>query len=517
MSDSNRKILIERFRNNDKPLNYIKESGTNEKGKHYIGRLEGVAADFFNPTRNGRKYVLRLWKNVQESEDFKEGMDTLTIFGEADHPEDRLETSIKEVAVCLRKFEIRETEGVVWCSFDILDTPNGRIIKELLDYGSKLGVSSRGSGEEIIENGEVIIDPDTYVFICFDVVIMPAVASARPKRVESKQVDVKATSLIESIKREINQATTIQELNSIKSIVESQNIPGIDSIKESLDTKLSKLRIGDDVSSKFVAELESLTERMENLISENTDLKSRLSASEARLSNYKDLISKMKSNSKSMRLSIRENHAMIRSLQDSIIENVEQYKDYQSKLDSLISENRIIKRSNRRLQERNRSLSNDISAVKTESRKMISERESDNESISLLESKVRSLENELILSKRDSESKLSELSKQSSSIKKKYEDTLSSNREVLVRYAESQATLSGLSSDLVISNLHGNYNIKNIDRVIKSLVEKRDRINKVPIDLTNKISIFRESPMDDEQRQTIEILEGVNKSNKITN
>ena len=54
-------ILIERTRS-DSPLKYIKESGINEQGKHYLGRLEGPAADLLNPTRNGRKYTVELWR-----------------------------------------------------------------------------------------------------------------------------------------------------------------------------------------------------------------------------------------------------------------------------------------------------------------------------------------------------------------------------------------------------------------------------------------------------------------------
>ena len=513
--NSNRKILIERFHNNDRPLKYIKESGINEQGKHYIGRLEGPAADFLHPTRNGRKYVLRLWRNVEKSDDFKEGMETHTIFGEADHPEDRLETSIKEVAVCLRKFEIRESEGIVWCSFDILDTPNGRIIKELLDYGSKLGVSSRGSGEEIIEDGETIIDPDTYIFICFDVVIMPAVAKARPRRVESKQIDTKAKTLVESIQKEINQATSIQELNSIKSIIESQNIPGIDSLIESLNKQLSKLENGDEVSSKFVAELESLTRHIEELTTENENLKSRLSASETRVSSYKNLVSSMKANSRNMRRSITENHVVIKTLQDSILENVEQYNDYQNELDNLSSENRILERANRRLHESNKSLSDDITRLKSESRtndlnkaKLLAE------SKRTSESEIKALKEQLESYKEDSSSKISKLEKQSESLERKCKKALVDNKNLLSKYVEAKAIGNGLSVESILDKLPKKYSISDIDNTVDSLVNRRDRMRKLPIDLEGKtISIIREnvSPYDKEQEQTIQILQGINK------
>ena len=125
-------ILVERF--DLREMKYIAEA---TKGSRYLGRFEGIAADFLHPTRNGRRYPLELWEKVANSLDFIEAMETKTLYGEADHPEERLETLITEAAICLRSFEIRKDEGVVWCSFDILDTPRGRILKSLLDYGSR--------------------------------------------------------------------------------------------------------------------------------------------------------------------------------------------------------------------------------------------------------------------------------------------------------------------------------------------------------------------------------------------
>lgn len=42
---------------------------------------------------------------------------------------------------------------------DILDTPNGRLLKTFVDYGFKPGISSRGSGD-VDANNEV--DPETF-------------------------------------------------------------------------------------------------------------------------------------------------------------------------------------------------------------------------------------------------------------------------------------------------------------------------------------------------------------------
>ena len=123
--------------------------------KGCIGRMEGPCADFKNPTRNDRLYGLQLWKNVFANELFQESIKTRTAFGELDHPEDRFEVLSKLACTVMTDYEIDEDAGLVYGGFDILDTPQGRILKALLDYGCQMGVSSRGTGDIIeTENGE---------------------------------------------------------------------------------------------------------------------------------------------------------------------------------------------------------------------------------------------------------------------------------------------------------------------------------------------------------------------------
>ena len=68
-------ILIETRLNSLK----LNESATPRKG--CLGRLEGVCADFKNPTRNGRLYPRKLWENVFNDELFKEALKSKTLLG----------------------------------------------------------------------------------------------------------------------------------------------------------------------------------------------------------------------------------------------------------------------------------------------------------------------------------------------------------------------------------------------------------------------------------------------------
>lgn len=212
-----------------------------EEGKQsgILGKLKGIFADYKNGTRNAdRLYTEELWDNrVFGSQDVMEALETKTLFGELDHPEgDRCETLAKNAAISITKLEKRPQEGVIYGEAEILDTPTGRIVKALADSGAKLGISSRGMGEEIYQNGQNIIDPNTYDFITFDVVVTPANTKARVSLTESKHLN----KLTESLEKEINECETENQLNQVKTVVETLNIENKQQIIEKIDSKLNK-------------------------------------------------------------------------------------------------------------------------------------------------------------------------------------------------------------------------------------------------------------------------------------
>lgn len=216
--------------------NTVYEQGS----KGILGKLKGIFADYKHGTRNAdRLYTEELWDNrVFGSEDVMEALETKTLFGELDHPEgDRCETLAKNAAISIVKLEKRPEEGVIYGEAEILDTPTGRIVKALADSGAKLGVSSRGMGEEIYENGQNIIDPNTYDFITFDVVVTPANTKARVALAESKQLN----TLTESLKKEINECETENQLQQAKTVLENVAISDKENLVKEVENKLSQL------------------------------------------------------------------------------------------------------------------------------------------------------------------------------------------------------------------------------------------------------------------------------------
>ena len=146
------------------------------KGGSILGILEGPVADFKHPTRNGRLYTESLWDHVFNDEIVKELIKNGGIPGELDHPKDRDDICSDRIAVKMSELPEKKN-GEYIGKFEILDTPCGKIVYTLAKSGFRVGVSSRGNGDYDEYTGEV--DPDTYEFKCFDVVILPAVKDAR--------------------------------------------------------------------------------------------------------------------------------------------------------------------------------------------------------------------------------------------------------------------------------------------------------------------------------------------------
>ena len=149
--------------------------------RHILGRLYGPIATCKEGTRNGRKYNKELWEKALADDIFKEKLATKSLFLELGHPADREETDMTCVCACIPEMP-KIVNDDLYAYVDILDTPNGRLLKTFCDYGFVPGISSRGSGD-IMANDEV--DPETFFLETWDIVQLPAVKKARLTMCES--------------------------------------------------------------------------------------------------------------------------------------------------------------------------------------------------------------------------------------------------------------------------------------------------------------------------------------------
>ncbi len=176
-----------------------------EKPAGILKRIRGIVADF-KPNRNGRVYPRELWEKVINSEYVNEMIKSKCLFGESNHPfDDRVEIDLNNVSHAINKLWI-ENDSVMG-ELDLLPTPAGEIINKLIEYGSSIGVSSRGAGSV---NSDGSVDPDDYQFFTFDLVPRPSVAAARPVMVESELMEGINTLTESQIKDIVNSYRTIE-------------------------------------------------------------------------------------------------------------------------------------------------------------------------------------------------------------------------------------------------------------------------------------------------------------------
>ena len=149
--------------------------------RHILGRLYGPIATFGDSTRNGRFYNKDLWTKALSDDIFLEKVANKSLFLELEHPTDRDQIDMKQACACIPQVP-KIIGNDLYAVIDILDTPNGRILKTLVDYGFRPGISSRGSGD-VNANDEV--DPETFYLETWDVVSLPAVKKARLNVCES--------------------------------------------------------------------------------------------------------------------------------------------------------------------------------------------------------------------------------------------------------------------------------------------------------------------------------------------
>ena len=124
--------------------------------------------------QNGRIYPRDvLTKEVVKYE--KEFVQQNRALGELDHPESPV-VNLRNVCANVTKIDMKG-DSVVG-DMQILSTPAGNIVRELVKNNIRLGVSSRGVGTVKNVNEDTLEVQEDYNLICFDVVSNPSTPGA---------------------------------------------------------------------------------------------------------------------------------------------------------------------------------------------------------------------------------------------------------------------------------------------------------------------------------------------------
>ncbi len=134
--------------------------------------LTGKLQEADRENGNGRQYP----KNILEREikNYQKLVEESRALGELDHPETSV-VELKNVSHSITKVWWEGNNVMGKCK--VLDTPSGKVLKELVNAGVKLGISSRGLGSVKESKGKTIVEDD-FQLICFDFVSEPSTPDA---------------------------------------------------------------------------------------------------------------------------------------------------------------------------------------------------------------------------------------------------------------------------------------------------------------------------------------------------
>lgn len=156
--------------------------------------LSGVMQRSDMRNGNGRVYPHSILE--REMKNYKKLVEERRALGELDHP-DQSVINLRNVSHLVT--EVWWNGKDVMGKMQVLNTPSGQVLKELINANVKIGISSRGTGSVRESKGDTIVEDD-FQLICFDMVSEPSTHGAfMSTRNESAQ----KTNRIDSIIKEM--------------------------------------------------------------------------------------------------------------------------------------------------------------------------------------------------------------------------------------------------------------------------------------------------------------------------
>jgi hypothetical protein len=146
-----------------------------------LTRFRGKFQEAEAVNKNKRMYPFDvLSENISR---LQEAMDDRRLVGELDHPTDSIIHFANTSHVVTKLW----WEGnVLMGEGEILNTPSGMILKNLIDGGVKVGISSRGVGNGKVNEDGILVIGESYKLITFDAVADPSTFAAFQEKVVSK-------------------------------------------------------------------------------------------------------------------------------------------------------------------------------------------------------------------------------------------------------------------------------------------------------------------------------------------
>jgi hypothetical protein len=160
--------------NNSLLINVTPFKGLLTESKTGVCEVIGIMQRAGAKNQNGRIYKREILED-QVREYIEKFVKVGNAYGELDHPESPI-VSLKNASHVVKDlwWEGDDLMGKV----ELLNTPSGNIVKEILRGGHTIGISSRGTGSvQQTNEGTLMVQPD-FELVCWDFVSNPSTQGA---------------------------------------------------------------------------------------------------------------------------------------------------------------------------------------------------------------------------------------------------------------------------------------------------------------------------------------------------
>ncbi len=466
--------------------------------RHILNRLAGPISSSKEETRNGRFYNSELWNNALNDPIFQEKIKNKSLFLELGHPEDRDETDMSCVCACIPEMP-KIVDGTLYAVVDVLDTPNGRLLNTLIEYGFIPGISSRGTGD-VDANNEV--DPETFMLETWDIVQVPSLESARLNPIkEGLGVDDTQKKLRKALKESLSQESednrkvmkeTLKHLGisltapkkKINEDINTSNSDNIDTKSSDSLVETKNVEVKDNESTRLANQLKEALKSKINTERQLQGLQEQLAVSDTKVKKLEEENSKYKKATMNLSKQVQECKGL--------------NEENQKLKEQLETKDKMIKALNGKVKSLNESIESKSQSTKTLT-----------ESVSSNKQELLKLKENLLLEKKSHKDEVSSLNEQLNQVKKDYDSKLQEStnklnksikltekyKEYFIatvdRYINSKAVMLGISPNEIKNRLNESYSLDDVDKICEDLQNYSLRMSRLPFNVSKgtKVSI----------------------------
>lgn len=433
-----------------------------------LGTFQGECADANITNNNGLDITREVWDEVFKSEEYQEGIKNGWFIGYLGHPDTPDYMNFSEACIVMTDGYM-DNSGKIQGTFNLIDTPVGRIVKTLQDAGVTFGISVRGAGD-VINNS---VTPGTFDFRGFDLVAFPAYPESIPTFTAiSASTDKSKQMMYKKICASIQ--TNVPNIYSVDALdmIQTQLTPNCEEYNL-IENRKQELQAEDvDLETQKILSLTKmymdLNSKYEQLLIENEKLTHQLECQQTLASKKLKSVERIYSNQVSLAKRTitsleRKNQVLASRLSKTSKAHIQASKS----LSKIKDDNRELKRQSRCDILNSKQLESDIENLKASNLKYQKELKSKNKQLEDKDFEISELSNRLDETVRKSTSVSEEISNRDMEIENLNKD-LSSCRRQISEYQNAYAELyaSAIGVDFNKLNITASTKVRDIKKQI---------------------------------------------------